>query len=68
MLRRRTETAEERHQRTVVEPQQQQRAAEVAQQVKDSTKTGWRDRGTPEEQARIGYDETHPRHPRYRQP
>lgn len=68
MLRRRTETAEERHQRTVVEPQQQQRAAEIAQQVKDSTKTGWRDRGTPAEQARIGYDQTHPKHPRYRQP
>lgn len=54
----RTETTEERHQRTTVAPQQEALAAETAARVEQSTRRGWRDRGTPEQQARIGYRRT----------
>lgn len=61
----RRETTEEAYQRTTVTPQQDQLAAEIAAKVEASTKSRWRDRATPEQQARIGYDRTHPKHPRY---
>jgi hypothetical protein len=63
-LLKRSQTTEETYQATVVQPQQQAQAARTAQQVQASTRTGWRDRGTPEEQARIGYGPNHPKHPR----
>lgn len=55
-------TAEEQYQRDVIAPREAQRAAEVAQQVKDS-QPRWRDRATPAEKERIGYDASHPHHP-----
>lgn len=54
----RTETTEEHHQRTTVTPQQEALAEQTATRVEASTRTGWRDRGTPEQQARIGYRRT----------
>jgi len=62
----RRETTEERYQRTSVEPQQAAQSARTAGQVREATHKSWRDRGTPEEKARIGYDATHPKHPRNR--
>lgn len=53
-----SETTEERHQRTTVAPQQEALAEETAERVERSTRRGWRDNGTPEQQARIGYRRT----------
>jgi hypothetical protein len=66
LFSRNRETAEEAYQRDTVQPRQEADATRTARIVATSTKTTWRDRATPAEQARIGYDAGHPKHPRNR--